>query len=85
MWNSRRIATFSFSRRISVRAAPNENDIVFDPFGGIGSSPVMALEMRRKAVAVELKDSYYRQMKSNCELAAKSEQLDMFEDIEIAE
>jgi DNA modification methylase len=59
--------------------------VVLTPFDGIGSEAVVALEMGRRAVAVELKGSYYQQMKANCERAAKSEQLDMFEDIEIAE
>ena len=47
----------------------NKNDVVLSPFGGIGSEPVVAIEMRRKAIAIELKESYYKQMKANCKNA----------------
>lgn len=44
----------------------NPNDIVLDPFAGIGSVPVVALQMGRRALGFELKESYYRQMEINC-------------------
>lgn len=44
----------------------NPGDIVLDPYGGIGSTPYVAVRMERKAVACELKASYYRQMVANC-------------------
>lgn len=47
----------------------NEGEIVFSPFGGIGSEPYKAVEMHRKGVAVELKASYFDQMKRNLEQA----------------
>lgn len=47
----------------------NPNDIVFDPFGGIGSTPYVALTLGRRAISSELKESYFRQMKGNCEEA----------------
>ena len=47
----------------------NKNDVVLSPFGGIGSEPVVAIEMGRRAIAVELKESYYKQMKANCKNA----------------
>ncbi len=40
----------------------NPGDVVLSPFGGIGSEPYTAVKMGRRAVAVELKESYYRQM-----------------------
>lgn len=43
----------------------NESDIVFSPFGGIGSEGYQSLKMGRKAVLVELKRSYYEQAKQN--------------------
>lgn len=55
----------------------NPGDIVLSPFGGIGSEPYTALEMGRKAVAVELKDSYFKQMVANV-AAAKSKTADLF-------
>jgi DNA modification methylase len=51
--------------RRAVELWTNENDIVLSPFGGIGSEPVVAVEMDRRAVAIELKESYYKQMKAN--------------------
>ncbi|MFR5366070.1 DNA-methyltransferase [Intestinibacter bartlettii] len=49
----------------------NPGDIVLDPFAGIGSSIYQALLMNRKGVGIELKDSYFKQAKLNCENAAK--------------
>lgn len=49
----------------------NPNDIVFDPFGGIGSTGYVALPMGRRVIMSELKDSYFEQMKKNMEAAAK--------------
>lgn len=53
-------------RRI-VRLWSNPGDIVLSPFGGIGSEPYVALEQGRRAVSMELKPAYYRQMVRNCE------------------
>lgn len=49
----------------------NPNDIVFDPFGGIGSTAYVALTMGRRAISSELKDSYFEQMKNNVEIASQ--------------
>jgi DNA modification methylase len=38
----------------------NPGDVVLDPFNGIGSSGYVALQMGRKYIGVELKESYYR-------------------------
>ena len=53
----------------------NPNDIVFDPFGGIGSTPYVALLMGRRAISSELKDSYFEQMKNNVEIALHSDKM----------
>ena len=45
----------------------NPGDIVLDPFAGIGSTPYTALKMGRRAIGVELKESYYKQMLNNCQ------------------
>lgn len=39
----------------------NPGDVVIDPFGGIGSIPYVAVDLGRRGVAIELKDSYLRQ------------------------
>ncbi len=60
--------------RRGVMLWTNPNDIVLTPFGGIGSEPYVAVEMGRRAVAIELKDSYFRQMVLNVEAATKKTQ-----------
>lgn len=37
----------------------NEGEVVFSPFGGIGSEGYQALKMGRKSISIELKDSYF--------------------------
>ena len=37
----------------------NEGEVVFDPFGGVMSVPYEALKANRKAIASELKESYF--------------------------
>lgn len=43
-------------------------DVVLTPFGGIGSEPVASLRMGRKAIAIELKESYFKQLCKNCRI-----------------
>ena len=50
----------------------NPNDIVLDPFAGIGSVPYQALLMGRRGLGIELKESYYQQAVKNL-LAAEEE------------
>jgi DNA modification methylase len=51
--------------RRGIRLWSNKGDIVLDPFNGIGSTGVTALEMGRKYIGIELKQSYYRQSLRN--------------------
>lgn len=53
----------------------NPNDIVYDPFGGIGSVPYVALTLGRRAIASELKESYYQQIVSNVDIAINGDKL----------
>ncbi|MDR2833283.1 MAG: site-specific DNA-methyltransferase, partial [Streptococcaceae bacterium] len=63
-----------------IKLWTNEGDIVFSPFGGIGSEPYQANKMKRRAVAIELKPSYYKQMVNNLkQLEDEPEQIDLFE------
>lgn len=57
----------------------NPGDIVLTPFMGIGSEAYMAVKMGRRAVGVELKDSYYRQAVANVKEALNNQQTDLFE------
>ena len=61
----------------------NPNETIFSPFGGIGTEPYQAIKMGRKAIAFELKESYFELMKRNCqqainEVAATKTQLSLF-------
>ena len=56
----------------------NPNDIVLTPFMGIGSEVVTALENGRRAIGVELKDSYYKQAEKNAKATTEVEQLSLF-------
>jgi len=51
--------------RRGVRLWTNPGDIVLSPFAGIGSEGVVARELGRRFVGVELKASYYRQAVDN--------------------
>jgi DNA modification methylase len=47
----------------------NKGETVLTPFGGIGSEPYMSIKNNRKAIACELKDSYFDVMVKNCKKA----------------
>lgn len=51
----------------------NPNDIILDPFAGIGSVPYTAVKMGRRGIGVELKESYYKQAVNNLEIAVKGD------------
>jgi len=54
----------------------NKNDIVLDPFAGIGSVPYVALKLGRRGIGFELKESYYMQAKANLETAVNEPEMD---------
>jgi len=59
----------------AVKLWSNPGDLVLDPFNGIGSTGVKALELGRRYVGIELKRSYYESAKINlfeAEAKAKS-------------
>lgn len=49
-----------------------EQDTIFDPFAGIGSTLHQALNMNRRAYGIELKESYYEQAVKNCMVAERN-------------
>ena len=57
----------------------NPGDTVLTPFMGIGSEAYMAVKMGRKAVGIELKDSYYRQAVKNVKSVASETQSTLFD------
>lgn len=54
-------------RVISLRSNPKE--IVLTPFMGVGSETYSAIVSNRRAIGIELKDSYFRQAIKNMEMA----------------
>jgi DNA methylase len=56
----------------------NPGDVVLDPFNGIGSSGYVALEMGRKYIGIELKDSYYAASLNNLKNVSESKQQSLF-------
>jgi DNA modification methylase len=58
-----------------IRLWTNPGDVVLDPFAGIGSTGYCAVQMGRKFVGIELKDSYYRQAESNLLEASQGQAL----------
>lgn len=61
--------------RRCIRLYSNPGETVLDPFMGIGSTAVVALEEGRAAVGFELKESYHRQAVKNAEKARTRDQV----------
>ncbi len=49
----------------------NPNEVVLTPFMGVGSEVYSPISLGRKAIGIELKDSYFKQAKINLSLAEK--------------
>lgn len=49
----------------------NEGEIIATPFAGVGSEMFCAVSKGRKAIGIELKDSYFKQAKINVKLASE--------------
>lgn len=64
----------------AVRLWTNPGDVVLTPFLGIGSEAYVALKLGRRAVGIELKESYFRAAVRNLEAAiAERTQATLFE------
>lgn len=50
-----------------IEIASNEDDIIFDPFMGVGSTGVAALELNRRFIGVELEEDYFKAAKLRIE------------------
>ena len=56
----------------------NPGDVVLSPFTGIGSEGFVAVEMGRKFVGAELKQSYFEQAARNLAAAEQEQTQDLF-------
>jgi DNA modification methylase len=54
-----------------VELYSNPNEIILTPFMGVGSEVFSPVSMGRKAIGIELKDSYYKQAVLNMKEAEK--------------
>jgi DNA modification methylase len=57
--------------RRGIELWTNPGDIVLSPFAGIGSEGYVAVELGRRSIGIELKESYYRQAVANMKAASK--------------
>jgi len=62
--------------KVLIENSSKENDIVFDPFAGSGSTPIAARITKRNYIACELDKDYY--IESNDRLQAVKNQISMF-------
>ena len=60
----------------------NEGETVLTPFMGVGSEAYGALNLKRRAIGIELKPSYYSQAVKNIEEVKRVGQLDIFDALE---
>ncbi|PNW49997.1 UNVERIFIED_CONTAM: hypothetical protein BEN50_11060 [Euhalothece sp. KZN 001] len=60
-----------------VKLWSNPNDVVFSPFAGIGSEGYKAIELDRKFVGIELKQSYWNTAIQNLEHISKTKNTQM--------
>ena len=63
----------------AIRLWTNPGETVLTPFMGIGSEAYMAVKMGRKAVGIELKESYFRQAVANVKSVSEETQSSLFD------
>jgi len=63
----------------------NQGEVVYDPFGGIGSVPFQAIKMGRRGWMTELNEEYWRCAVGYCEMAANAIQVPTLFDMKSAE
>ena len=53
--------------KILIENSSQENDVVFEPFMGIGATVVASLELNRRCIGVELDETYFNIAKKRIE------------------
>lgn len=54
-----------------IKLFTNENDVVLDPFAGSGTTCVVAYELNRRFIGIEIKNEYFKIAERNIEEARK--------------
>lgn len=62
-----------------IKLYSNPGELVLTPFMGIGSEAYMSIKLNRRAIGIELKESYYKIAVSNLQKASAA---DLFSDLE---
>ena len=52
-----------------IELRTNKNDVILTPFMGVGSETYGAIKLGRKAIGIELKESYFNQAVKNLKIA----------------
>lgn len=60
-----------------IKIASNPGDLIFDPFMGVGSTGVAALELGRRFIGIELEESYYLAAEKRLKEASLDEQIEV--------
>lgn len=58
-----------------IEIASNEDDIIFDPFMGVGSIGVAALELERRFIGIELDENYFNAAKKRIDSILQTTEL----------
>lgn len=62
-----------------IKLYSNPDEVILTPFLGIGSEAYQAVRFGRKAIGIELKESYYRKAAENMrDIQLETEQVDLF-------
>lgn len=43
-----------------IKASSNENDLIFDPFGGTGTTAYVAKKLKRNYITIDISEKYYK-------------------------
>lgn len=62
-----------------VKLASQKGDLIYDPFMGVGSTGVAALQMGRKFIGVDIDEKYFKAAKERLEKAVYSEVDSLFD------
>ncbi|WP_461367832.1 DNA-methyltransferase [Candidatus Darwinibacter acetoxidans] len=63
-----------------IRACSNEGDLVLDPFGGTGTTLVVAKKLRRQYIGFEISPGYTKKIEARLRAAKEGDPLDGAED-----